>query len=344
MKRLQLLDYGRFLAAFMVLCYHYTYKGVKDGMITSLSIDTTLASLTKYGHYGVEFFFMISGFVIHYSIQHKDSKSFAATRMKRLLPMYWAAVLLTATIGWLFQQPEILEVSFQKVMANLTMVPGKFGFGNLDSVYWTLIYEIKFYLFVFVILLMQQKKHMVMIFLVWGALIVLKQLFDLTIPFADIYYLLFISGALFAEYMTSKSKLILVFIGIMFFVDVYVFSDYFGLDSLTKFVVLIASFFLFFTLQISRWGQGLNLLFSKQLGALTYPIYLIHGGIGYLLLSNYANEDYKYLFWIITTVLILTVAWILQKIVEQKMSRYWSSVFFKVVNLPRKLKEFLTRN
>jgi peptidoglycan/LPS O-acetylase OafA/YrhL len=49
------------------------------------------------GKYGVELFFIISGFVIFLSIEKtKSGIDFIKGRASRLYPAYWAAVLLTS--------------------------------------------------------------------------------------------------------------------------------------------------------------------------------------------------------------------------------------------------------
>ncbi|WP_164654758.1 acyltransferase family protein, partial [Pseudomonas viridiflava] len=95
MKRLELLDYGRFIAAIMAVLYHYTFNGIANGKLSSLSHIPELIEFTKYGYLGVELFFMISGYVIFYSARNRSAAQFAASRAIRLYPSYWFAVLFT---------------------------------------------------------------------------------------------------------------------------------------------------------------------------------------------------------------------------------------------------------
>lgn len=65
--RMELLDYGRFFAAISVVAYHYSFNGIKGGKITSIDVVSPIAeSVFKYGYLGVDFFFIISGYVIFF--------------------------------------------------------------------------------------------------------------------------------------------------------------------------------------------------------------------------------------------------------------------------------------
>lgn len=56
MKRIELLDLGRFIAALSVVFFHYFFNGIHNGKIASLSYIEPLVPVVKYVFYGVEFF------------------------------------------------------------------------------------------------------------------------------------------------------------------------------------------------------------------------------------------------------------------------------------------------
>lgn len=91
------------------------------------------------GRYGVVLFFLISGYVIPFSLRGADAlPRFAVTRALRLYPAFWlslaAMLLITAPL------PDVARVA-----ANLTMAPTLFGHAPLSGVYWTLFVELAFY-------------------------------------------------------------------------------------------------------------------------------------------------------------------------------------------------------
>ena len=56
-----------------------------------------------YGYFGVNLFFIISGFVIFMTLQRTERPmDFVVSRFSRLFPSYWAAIILTfAVTHWL---------------------------------------------------------------------------------------------------------------------------------------------------------------------------------------------------------------------------------------------------
>src|SRR5438445_3272534 len=88
------LDLLRFLAAFWVMLFHYTFRGPRDaGLPASFPF---LDHFTRYGYLGVHVFFILSGFVILLTAYEKNALGFALARFIRLYPAYWICVTLTA--------------------------------------------------------------------------------------------------------------------------------------------------------------------------------------------------------------------------------------------------------
>ena len=144
MRRIELLDYGRFVATICVGAFHYLFNGIQNGKISSLTHIPALVEFAKYGYLGVEFFFMISGYVIFFSANHKTAGQFLAARAVRLYPAFWAAVIFTTVVAQFWGGMK-MSVSFPQAIANLTMFPKLFGYEFVDGVYWTLQYEWMFY-------------------------------------------------------------------------------------------------------------------------------------------------------------------------------------------------------
>lgn len=345
MKRLELLDYGRFIAAIIVVLHHYTYNGIANGKITSITHNPDIVDFTKYGYLGVEFFFMISGFVIFNSALNRSAAEFAVSRAVRLYPSYWFAVLFTATFA-VYWGGELMAVYPSMVLINLSLLQNYVGAGNVDGVYWTLFYEVKFYFAVFIMLILGMQKHLTSIFLLWP-FVMLFALFTNVDHYTYLggYFSYFAAGALFAMLKDNKKNIAWLPLIIAFYLCVE-FSTAKAYESneieRSSFVItsIIVVFFVFFLLQNTRFMQNKSLPFSRTFGALTYPVYLIHAHFGYMFISQFANENNKYWIYALTIFIVIAVSYLMHKIIEVKLAKVWKALFMNtlspVVRLVRK--------
>jgi peptidoglycan/LPS O-acetylase OafA/YrhL len=139
-NRLVEVDTLRGLAAIAVVFFHFTTRfGELYPGHSSPSISFPV------GHYGVNLFFIISGFVIFMTLERtQKSMDFVVSRFSRLFPTYWVAIFLTLAITHLLGLPGKL-VGLGTAIANMTMVHGIFSVPHVDGVYWTLEVELLFY-------------------------------------------------------------------------------------------------------------------------------------------------------------------------------------------------------
>ncbi len=151
--RLVQLDSLRGLAAIAVLFFHYLYHfhNIQPERAPQLTF-------LQGGHYGVELFFILSGFVITLTTEKKSTiGSFAKARFFRLYPVYWAAVLFTfASLHILGPMPEP-PVGVKALLGNFTMFAQFLKVPMIDGVYWTLQVEMLFYFFIAGLLLVKLK-------------------------------------------------------------------------------------------------------------------------------------------------------------------------------------------
>ncbi|MGM7671333.1 acyltransferase family protein [Microbacterium sp. A93] len=172
--RLALLDGLRLLAALAVVLFHWTawhhgYWG-RHGE-PAAEAWPWLSQFSSVGALGVQLFFIISGFVILLSSYGKSPARFIGSRVGRLYPAYWVAVLATATLTFVIWPEMGSQRSPSDIWANLTMFQGGMGVGHIDGVYWTLWVEMKFYLWILAFTLIGMTVRRVQAFaLVWPLL------------------------------------------------------------------------------------------------------------------------------------------------------------------------------
>jgi len=139
-KRVLELDALRGLAALAVTIFHYTTHYEKEiGHVVPPDYGFPA------GNYGVQLFFMISGFVIFMTLKNtRNALDFVVSRFSRLYPMYWTAILLTVFIVYTIGLPN-QQASLPQVIVNFTMFQQILGVEHLDGSYWTLQVELFFY-------------------------------------------------------------------------------------------------------------------------------------------------------------------------------------------------------
>jgi peptidoglycan/LPS O-acetylase OafA/YrhL len=120
-KTLDALTGARFLAAYWVLLYHFTVEFRFDPLpgkpTTSHAVPTLLAPILLQGHLGVDFFFLLSGFILAYTYLGADGeprggkRAFWVARIARIYPVYLLGLIL-AIPDLLASIPNILGWQF----------------------------------------------------------------------------------------------------------------------------------------------------------------------------------------------------------------------------------------
>ncbi|EEJ3630265.1 acyltransferase [Salmonella enterica subsp. enterica] len=103
----------------------------------------------NYGPFGVAIFFLISGFVIPFSLYTKSVKGFIESRFLRIFPTYIACAVISMLVSFIISHyvfGENYNHDIKQILLNLSLTHSIFSMISIDAANWTLAIEIKFYL------------------------------------------------------------------------------------------------------------------------------------------------------------------------------------------------------
>jgi len=168
-QHLSILDVLRAVAALAVCLFHFNYRN-----------GGSLSAALEYGHYGVEVFFVISGFVIPLAMswsgfRYRDAGNFLLRRMIRLYPVF-AIVAIVTLLCEVYGNPLLgygggaEDLTWSRAVANFTLTCSMVGERWYQPVFWTLAIEAQYYLLIalsFPLLVHRQVWVRVAILLLW---------------------------------------------------------------------------------------------------------------------------------------------------------------------------------
>ena len=168
-QHLAILDILRAVAALSVCLFHFNRRG-----------DEVLSKALNWGHYGVEIFFVISGFIIPLAMywsrfQYRDTKHFLIRRGIRLYPAFAMVALFHlafATYGFplLDYDGGSPDLTWSRALANFTLSCDLVGESWYLPIFWTLAIEAQYYMCIvatFPLLISQNKWVLTGALLLW---------------------------------------------------------------------------------------------------------------------------------------------------------------------------------
>jgi peptidoglycan/LPS O-acetylase OafA/YrhL len=296
--RLGVLDALRFVAAMSVVAFHFTgINPAWDGRAPS-SVDP-VGRWAAYGAMGVPLFFVISGFVVLMTAWGRDVPNFVASRVGRLYPAYWAAVVLGIAFAFVLWPAGSVSEGHAPTKAgaliNLTMFQGAFGVPDLSGAFWTLWTEARFYALLAVFILVGITRRRVIAFAaLWPVVAALagrlgEPLLS-TLLIAD-YAPYFAGGMLlYLIYRDGHNLVTWLLVGLNSLIALDFAVGYYPValpratdwPVSTSLVALVsfACFGLVALVTLTRLNRR-GARWMTFLGALTYPVYLVHEKVGF---------------------------------------------------------------
>lgn len=330
-SRLLALDGLRLVAALMVCLYHYAGRGGPVSASWHASpghLFPTLSRAAVYGNFGVQFFFVISGFVICMSSWGRSLGDFFRSRVARLYPAYWVALVLVTTAS--LALPVVVHaVRLDEFLVNLTMLQQPMGATRVLGVCWTLWVEVRFYaLFALLVVLRGVAYRRVVLFAcVWTLAAVLchssgnELLHQVVMP----EYAPFFVGGL-ALYLIHRFGSDLLAWGIVAMSWLLAQSEATsGLwgphphrDPYVVVLIVTVAYGAVAAVALG-WTRWASWPWLVTAGALTYPFYLVHEHLGWFVI-RVLRRGLGLPAWptlILTVLGMLVLAWLIHRFVER---------------------------
>jgi peptidoglycan/LPS O-acetylase OafA/YrhL len=328
--RINELDLLRFLAVMAIVFFHYAFRGYAGDQMTVMPYPL-LAAPSRYGYLTLELLFMISGFVIAMTALNRSLQHFAISRVVRLYPAFWVCCTLTFAVTLAIGEPRYVA-TFGQYLVNLTMLAEFVRVPSIDGVYWFLYVEILFYALVGAAVLVGGPRRFEGFLALW----LLGELALELLPIGRLparvladYSVCFIAGAeFFLIFSKGISPARIVMIAASFGLSILQainrlpgFEKHYS-TTMDRYVVtgiITASFVVMFLVSIRRMGiLGRRRWFLA--GAISYPLFLLHENIGFMIFNAlYPSINPHLLFWG-TIVVMIGAACAVHVLIEKRLS------------------------
>lgn len=313
-KHLQHIDALRAIAALMVMCFHFLSFHSEKGFLIHTS---KVRHISEFGAQGVELFYIISGFIIFYTLRKshytlKRYPQFMLRRIIRIYPPLIGVVVLISLLPLVWNMP--YPYSWQQILQNATLTTDCFENGSwMNLIFATLKIEMIFYAAFALIYPLLNLHKIGATFLLLVCLMLGSYYKNYAIA-ANIPY--FVFGICLAQIKLEKFNSwhllpILLGFGVLLADERYFIED-----------IVISLFGLI-------WIAFFNFRFAllSKLGQISYSLYLVHGFIGgttlYLLYSGKDAIGSAVIYMVIAAILSLSGSYVYYLTVERVFSK-WS--------------------
>ncbi|MEU9606858.1 acyltransferase [Streptomyces sp. NPDC048057] len=333
--RLYALDGLRVIAALAVLLFHFT--GIDKATDVNWGenpryLFPELFPVTKYGSYGVQLFFIISGFVICLSAWNRTPGQFVKARFLRLFPAYWFSVVVGLLVWRLGPGTDRATPTISDSLTNLTMFQVPMDAVHVVGSYWTLWIELCFYL-VFLVVLWKEVNYQRVYVFAWSWLLfsVFAQQKSTGLPIMStiapaMSTALFVAGiAMYLMYRFGPDlKLWLLLGGSWLIMQSDLMEHAVNLRDNRGFdrdpwvaLALVTSFYLLVLAIALRRLDRVNWRWLTPAGALVYPLYLLHEELGWAVIRKLYGPLGPWATLLTTIGVLLLLSWLVHRYVER---------------------------
>ncbi|MCJ1960827.1 acyltransferase family protein [Novosphingobium mangrovi (ex Hu et al. 2023)] len=318
--KLDTLQAGRGIAALLVVIFHLN----ESILAKEKYLGHELLRIFRGGSSGVEFFFVLSGFLMMW-LYHKrlgDTqfvRTFLSRRFARIYPIYW--LILTAVVPVYFIIPsfgEGYETNLVDIVASYTLFPIENH--PILGVAWTLRHEVFFYLMFAALIAFP--RYMKWGFLVWGLVSFAANFLDAD-PFIisrwNVIFLIGVLAALYCRGNVAYPRLWAIAGVVGFAAGIYMRGYELASGEVTTIVFGLASAaILIGFVSLEHKGHVEVSPWLVKLGDTSYSLYLVH----FPVLSLLAKVFFSLEFASAVPDVLVAVIFVLAAVVAGAMTHY----------------------
>lgn len=298
-KRIDYLEILRFVLACLTMLWHYYYFGPKVGEVSAPVADFFPL---RYFSFSVEVFFIISGFIVTASAINRRPLDFLIGRIVRLGPCLLVCATISMAAGLAFGHWPTLRSYF----ASILIFPLAFTNGA-DWSYWSLRLEIVFYALIFFcawFINIERNIFRIALLLVAGDIVSIVSLHGFGL---DVFgsanaqypidrYMSFFAIGMLLYVMFSQGRrgvgIMVVLVAAIAAASFHCYEEANRIAELTKAAsvnawvgagIALTGIAAFIAFMRSTTNQRVAAFFAV-LGKTSYPLYLLHQNVGYLLI------------------------------------------------------------
>jgi peptidoglycan/LPS O-acetylase OafA/YrhL len=334
-NRVAVLDGLRLFAAVFVVLFHWTGQGQNAwGNVSMPQLFPYLHPVAQYGWMGVHLFFLISGFVICMSAWDRPLGDFFLSRVVRLYPAFWFAVIATTAVVTVLPL-HTHRLSTSEVAFNLTMVAEPANIPLVDGVYWTLWTELKFYLlFAIVVWRGVTYRRVVAFCALWAVASMIATASGnalMLAVFTPQYAMYFVGGiAFYLMHRFGPNGLLWGIVGFSFLQTQHMMALQAPIASLSTgapqhswvSVALLGVFYLVMAAVALGWLSRIRWRWLTAAGALTYPLYLLHDVIGFTVIAWLRDVVPHWPLMLGLLAVMLAASWLVHRYVERPVAAW----------------------
>jgi peptidoglycan/LPS O-acetylase OafA/YrhL len=328
--RVNELDLLRCVAVIAVVLFHYAFRGYAADAMSTMPYPL-LAPVAKYFYLSLELLFLISGFVIAMTASARSFRHFVISRIVRLYPAFWVCCTITFVVTLAIGEPRY-SASLGQYLVNMTMLAEFLGVVSIDGAYWFLYVEIIFYALVATALFIGGMQRFQLFLALWlvaeMALEALpigrhpsRLLADYSVCFiaGAEFYLIWAGGLSLTRVAMIAGTLGIALLQAMNRIPGFEVNYSTTINAYVVAGVIVACFLAMLLVALKRTG-ALGRSRWMLAGAVSYPLYLLHHNIGFMIFNAlYPAINPHVLFWG-TIAGVLGAAFAVHVFIEKRLS------------------------